>query len=162
MPFIPLDPLLIESTEIEKNVTAQVMFEPEGIDELSGYEYTISPEPPKHVSITTTPDGVVFFAPHLIGFFEPIELKLIDRETNQFHHFKKWEDVPDGLTIVSFKPPVTPVTYTLTVTATVTPIDSLTMEEGDPIANTLAYQIVINPHYSAGQEALLNYGKRNS
>ncbi|WP_050922802.1 hypothetical protein [Vibrio harveyi] len=159
--FQPTDSLLIECTEIATNVTAKVVYMPTAQGEVTSYRYSVTPQPPEQLQVTASSSGVEINCPHFAGFFSPTELILKDLSTNEFHHFKDWADVPQGLKIVSFKPPVGQVVFTLSVTAIFVAIDEITMLPLEPKEFTTSYQIVINPHYSAGQQALLNYGKSN-
>lgn len=159
--FEPTDSLLIECTEIATNVTAKVVYTPTVQGDVTRYRYSVTPKPPDQLQVTASSSGVDVTCPHFAGFFSPTELILKDLKTNQLHSFSEWGEVPQGLKIVSFKPPRGQVTFTLTVTATFIPIDELTLLPLEPEDHTTSYQIVINPHYSAGQQALLNYGTSN-
>lgn len=157
MSFDPSNSLLVERTEQAINISALVKYVPDNVDRVIGYDFRISPQSPHQFTITTSLGGVEIFSPHLLGFFEPLELKLKDIKTNTLHEFKRWEFVPKGLNTVSFKPPKLKVVFILSVTVHVVVVDPITLVDGECISHQKDYQIVITPHYSTGREELLNY-----
>lgn len=147
---------LIWVSEVEKNVSETASYTPEPLEEIVEYTYTTSSNWHDKLTVSIGANGVTVSAASLAGLFRPVHIKAKDMDTNEELTFYDWDKIPEGLEIFDFKPQGNPLVMSVAVTAKVVTTPELP-EEPEEIEYTQSLQIVIEPDYSAGRDALNQY-----